>query len=320
MLSADDPSLISSYELVSRKLEDSIKYDNLSDAEKSRARKQRHVRRNRNTSLWQSCLASIRAIDMFWALTVASIGTFVLIALSLLYFRHSHQVFLHRFSHEELSQRRRHLGFDHIYIVERPGERQLAGDLWKDVAKRFEIEVEPWPLSVPTPLDPQQTMIYQRECWRPHRAIYKDMEDRGFMDALIVEDHVVIGTSPHLRMYSALSAIPGDWDMLQLGPAANGTDSGRHDDIQIHWAGPNPLAYRRVDDGACNNLAYAISRAGARKLLKMAETTQAHADFEHKMMDALERAKFLIFRVSPSIFSWQQQQQKQPEKKPETVE
>ncbi|KAJ1912295.1 hypothetical protein LPJ71_002742, partial [Coemansia sp. S17] len=95
MILSDDPGLISSYELVTRALEDSIKYDNLSDAEKSRGRK-RHVRRIERRSRWQRCLAHIRNVDLFWALTVVSIGGFVLIALTLLYFRHSHQVFLHR--------------------------------------------------------------------------------------------------------------------------------------------------------------------------------------------------------------------------------
>ncbi|KAJ1646436.1 hypothetical protein LPJ64_002081 [Coemansia asiatica] len=316
MLSANNPALISSYELVARSLEDSIKYDNLSDAEKSRARKKSYVKRRRNLTLWQRCLASIKAIDMFWALTVASVGTFVLIALSLLYFRHSYQVFLHRFSHEELSLRRQHLGFDHIYVVERPAERAVSNGLWEEASRRLEIKVERWPVSVPTPVDPLQTMIFQRECWRPHKGIYRDMEERGFMDALIIEDHVVAGSSPQLRLYSALMAIPGDWDVLQLGPPANGTDSGHHDDIPIHWTGSHPLAFRRVDDGACNNLAYAISRAGARKLLRIAETTHAHADFEHKMMEELSKAKFLVFRVSPNIFTWQQQQQQQQSPKP----
>ncbi|KAJ2071479.1 hypothetical protein GGI16_009161 [Coemansia sp. S142-1] len=65
------------------------------------------------------------------------------------------------------------------------------------------------------------------------------------------------------------------------------------------------LKYRRVDDGACNNLAYAISRAGARKILKIMDSTHAHADFEHLLLDALDRVKLLLFRVSPSIFKWQ---------------
>ncbi|KAJ2099338.1 hypothetical protein GGI09_002837 [Coemansia sp. S100] len=65
------------------------------------------------------------------------------------------------------------------------------------------------------------------------------------------------------------------------------------------------LKYRRVDDGACNNLAYAISRAGTRKILKIMDSTHAHADFEHLLLDALDRVKLLLFRVSPSIFKWQ---------------
>ncbi|KAI8326017.1 hypothetical protein GQ54DRAFT_162173 [Martensiomyces pterosporus] len=302
-LTTDDPSLISSYELVTRSLEDAVKYDNLSDAEKSRARK-KHVRRVRRTSRWQQCLTSIRNVDMFWALTILSIGTFVLIALSLLYYRHSYQLFLHRFSHEELMHRRHHLGFDHIYILERPIHESAKSHAqrWEAAKKDLDIEYEMWPVSIPSALDPKQVMLHQRECWRPHLAIYRDMVLKGHMDALIVEDHVMAGPSPQLRLYHALMQIPADWDMLQLGPAANGTDSGHHDDMPIHRS---TLKYRRVDDGACNNLAYAISRAGVKKVLKIVDSTHAHADFEHKMLDALDKVKFLIFRVSPSIFSWQ---------------
>ncbi|KAJ2725336.1 hypothetical protein GGI07_001344 [Coemansia sp. Benny D115] len=300
MISADDPSLISSYELVTRSLEDSIKYDNLSDAEKSRARKHRHVSKRRRT-LRQQCLAAARSIDLFWALTAASIGSFVLIALSLLYLRHSRQVFQHRFSHEEISQRRLRLGFDHVYVVERLNNHGAA---WTESGRQLQIDFERWPVAAPSPVDPLQTRLEQRECWRAHQAIHRDMVARGFMDALVVEAHVVPGASPQLRLYSALAAIPADWDVLQLGPTANGTDSGRHDDIPIH--GPGGLAYRRVEDGACNNLAYAISRAGARKLLRVADETQAHADFEHRVSDMLQRAKLLVFRVTPAVFAWEQ--------------
>ncbi|KAJ1668300.1 hypothetical protein IW140_000395 [Coemansia sp. RSA 1813] len=303
MATPNDPSLITSYELVSRSLENSINYDNLSDAEKSRARKRR-VRRTDRRTLWQRIIAGARNVDMFWALTGASICTFVLIALSLLYFRHSHLAFMHRFSHEELSRRKGHLGFDKIYVIERAAMHEdvpAHRGRWATIGKELGIEFETWPISVPTPLDPRLALLHQRECWRPHQAIYRDILANDHMDALIVEDHVEFGPSPQLRLYSALIEIPADWDVLQLGPTANGTDSGRHDDIPIQGS---QLMYRRVDDGACNNLAYAISRAGARKVIKTLDSTHAHADFEHKMLDALDRVKFLMFRVSPGIFRW----------------
>ncbi|KAJ1795679.1 hypothetical protein LPJ59_004207 [Coemansia sp. RSA 2399] len=305
MATPNDPHLITSYELVSRSLEHSINYDNLSDAEKSRARKRR-VRRTERRTLWQRVLASVRNVDMFWALTVASVCTFVLIALALLYFRHSHLTQMRRFSHEELSRRKTHLGFDKIYVIERAAMHEDVGAhrrRWAEIGKELGIEFETWPVGVAmAPLDPHLAQVHQRMCWRPHQAIYRDIARHAYMDALIVEDHVAFGPSPQLRLYSALMAIPADWDVLQLGPAANGTDSGRHDDVVIH--GATRLAYRRVDDGACNNLAYAISRAGARKIVKALDSTHAHADFEHKMLDALDRAKFLMFRVSPGIFRW----------------
>ncbi|KAJ2243313.1 hypothetical protein GGH98_005131, partial [Coemansia sp. RSA 454] len=119
MITTNDPGLISSYELVNRSLENSINYDNLSDAEKSRARKQR-VRRTDRRTLWQKIVSGVRTIDIFWALTSVSICVFVLIALSLLYFRHSHLLYMKRFTHEALHLREQHLGFDHVYVIERP--------------------------------------------------------------------------------------------------------------------------------------------------------------------------------------------------------
>ncbi|KAJ2007853.1 hypothetical protein GGI04_000301 [Coemansia thaxteri] len=304
MISAADPGLISSYELVARSLEDSIKYDNLSDAEKSRARKRNHVRRVDRRSFGHRCLARIRNVDLFWALTTVSIGGFVLIALTLLYFRHGHQLLMHRFSHEELSRRQRTLGFDRIYVIERPMHEntKVHRARWEGEGEKLGIDFVTWPVSAPNPLDPHTIMLHQRECWRPHLAIYRDIVTKGYMDALIVEDHVVFGPSPRLRIYSALVGVPADWDVLQLGPAGNGTDSGHHDDIPIK---NTLLKYRRVDDGACNNLAYAISHAGTRKILSIIDSTHAHADFEHKLLGALDRVKLLLFRVSPSIFLWQ---------------
>ncbi|KAJ1733317.1 hypothetical protein LPJ61_001618 [Coemansia biformis] len=302
MQDANDPGLISSYELVARSLENNINYDNLSDPEKSRARKRR-VRHVDRRTLRQRVVAGVRNVDMFWALTVASVGTFVLIAVSLLYFRHSHLLLMQRFTREALAQREQHLGFDHIYVIERPVHENAAAhrERWMAAAERLGIEVEMWPVQAPEPLDPHQVQLHQRECWRPHLTLYRDMIAKGHMDALVVEDHVVFGPSPRLRIYSALMSIPADWDMLQLGPAANGTDSGHHDAIPI---GGTLLAYRRVDDGACNNLAYAISHAGAAKIVKLMDSTAAHADFEHKLLDALDRIKLLLFRVSPSLFVW----------------
>ncbi|KAJ2806653.1 hypothetical protein H4R21_000779 [Coemansia helicoidea] len=304
MQDACDPGLVSSYELVSRSLENSIRHDNLSDAEKSRARK-RHVRRIDRRTLWQRAVAGARNVDMFWALTVASIGTFVLIAVSLLYFRHSHLLVMQRFGREALAQRAPHLGFDHVYVIERPmhDSATVHRARWAAAAERLGIQVEMWPVTAPEPLDPHEVLLHQRECWRPHLALYRDMLAKGYMDALVVEDHVVFGPSPRLRIYSVLMNIPADWAVLQLGPAANGTDSGRHDDIPI---GGTVLAYRRVDDGACNNLAYAISHAGAAKIVRLMDSTTAHADFEHKLLDALDRVKLLLFRVSPSMFAWKE--------------
>ncbi|KAJ1669707.1 hypothetical protein GGF38_002048, partial [Coemansia sp. RSA 25] len=145
-----------------------------------------------------------------------SIGGFVLIALALLYFRHSHQVFLHRFSLEELDKRQRTLGFDQIYVIERPmhDSTQAHRARWEAVGKQFGIEFETWPVSVPSPLDPKQVNLHQRECWRPHLAIYRDIVDKAYMDALIVEDHVAFGAHPKSRIYSALVGVPADWDVL----------------------------------------------------------------------------------------------------------
>ncbi|KAJ1955613.1 hypothetical protein EC988_001790, partial [Linderina pennispora] len=271
---------------------------------KSRARKQRVRRHRPRTSRWRTCVKGLRNLDMFWVLTVLSTTTFVLIALTLLYYRHTYQQFLHRFSAEELRSRMNHLGFDHIYILERPvhSDAEAHRARWSTVGRQLGIEYESWPVQAPNAVDPMQVMLHQRECWRPHLAIYRDMEDKGYMDALIIEDHVVAGPSVQLRIYSALREVPPDWDVLQLGPAQNGTDSGHHDDIPIHGT---QLKYRRVDDGSCNNLAYGISRSAVRKVLKVVASTHAHADFEHKMLEMLDRVKLLLFRVSPSIFLWQ---------------
>ncbi|KAJ2615634.1 hypothetical protein H4S08_001138 [Coemansia sp. RSA 1365] len=300
----DDNEHLSSYELVARSLEDNIKYDNLSDPEKSRAHKNR-VRQVDRRSWKHKIIAKVRTVDMFWILTILSVGIFVLIALSLLYFRHSHLEVMHRFTFEALSRRRQHLGYDHIYVIERPVHEDATEhrERWKAAARRLEIDVEMWPVTAPKPLDPQEVKLYQRECWRPHLSLFRDVIAKGYKDALVIEDHVVFGPSPRLRIYGALMEIPADWDVLQLGPAANGTDSGHHDAIPINGA---PLAYRRVDDGACNNLAYGISHTGATKIVKMIDTTEAHADFEHKMLDALDRIKLLLFRVSPSLFAWRE--------------
>ncbi|KAJ2546554.1 hypothetical protein EV175_005554, partial [Coemansia sp. RSA 1933] len=62
MATPNDPGLITSYELVSRSLENSINYDNLSDAEKSRARKRR-VRRTDRRTWWQRLVAGVRTVD-----------------------------------------------------------------------------------------------------------------------------------------------------------------------------------------------------------------------------------------------------------------
>ncbi|KAJ2503420.1 hypothetical protein GGH96_000210 [Coemansia sp. RSA 1972] len=304
MITTNDPGLISSYELVNRSLENSINYDNLSDAEKSRARKQR-VRRTDRRTLWQKMVSGVRTIDIFWALTSISICVFVLIALSLLYFRHSHLLYMQRFTHEALHLREQHLGFDHVYVIERPVHESIDvhRERWMAAGERLGIKVEMWPVTAPKPLDPRHVLLHQRECWRPHLSLYRDMIKNGYMDALVIEDHVVFGPSPRLRVYSALMSIPADWDVLQLGPETNGTDSGRHDDVPINGA---HLAYRRVDDGACNNLAYAISNAGAHKIVRIVDSTSTHAEFEHKMLDALDRVKLLLFRVLPSIFAWKE--------------
>ncbi|KAJ2783926.1 hypothetical protein H4R18_001409 [Coemansia javaensis] len=302
MQDACDPAHISSYDLVARSLENSINYDNLSDPEKSRARKRR-VRRADRRTLWQRAAAGVRNVDMFWALTVASVGTFVLIALALLYFRHSHLLLMRRFTHEALSRRGPHLGLDHIYVIERPVRADAAAHRarWAAAAERLGIEIQMWPVVAPEPLDPHAVRLHQRECWRPHLPLYRDVLASGHMDALVIEDHVVFGPSPRLRIYGALMGVPADWDVLLLGPAANGTDSGRHDAVPI--AGTQ-LTYHRVDDGACNNLAYAISHAGAAKIVKMMDATQTHVDFERKLLAALDRIKLLLFRVSPGVFAW----------------
>lgn len=123
-----------------------------------------------------------------------------------------------------------------------------------------------------------------------HRAIWQTVVDRGLESALVLEDDAVLSADCNIRVPEAVSELPGDWDVLYLGCflLCNDPDSESalfRGLVRATVGSPNPGARNHskslvVPGFPTGTHAYAVSNAGARRLLELLPRASFHVDID----------------------------------------
>lgn len=168
---------------------------------------------------------------------------------------------------------------------------------------------------------PCNGVVHQNEiaCSLSHRLIYQDIVDKGYENALILEDDVasIDANLPHLA--EALSSLPTDWEMVYLGYELNFAFNGSMNVKQqlvslLYQTGIRPgsvsdkyvsypkkiSAHLKIAGVHTNTEAYAIRRSTAQKFIEWQTPVRWIAD--HLLMDVCANRKIKAFLVHPKIF------------------
>ena len=154
-------------------------------------------------------------------------------------------------------------------------------------------------------------------CAMAHRNIYKEIMDNDYENTLILEDDVSLcATISHIRQ--ALSELPEDWDLLYLGYHNNFENSSKKKiktiiDLTLCKLGLKRRASFKVKNRYAKNYssclkiagdhdgtyAYAVSKAGAKKLLEEQKPLKRIAD--HLLADLSMLKKVNAYIVCPQV-------------------
>lgn len=126
-------------------------------------------------------------------------------------------------------------------------------------------------------------------CAMSHLSVYKDIIDKGYKNALILEDDITIDTSFTNEFSQSLSELPENWEILYLGYLYNNNKMTLPIYLRLYFAYPllNLMGFKNYNKGNLRrkfprqfseNLqyagfhygthAYAVSANGAKKIIR----------------------------------------------------
>ncbi|CAG8614262.1 4207_t:CDS:1 [Cetraspora pellucida] len=192
------------------------------------------------------------------------------------------------------------LGFDHIYVInlaKRPDRLRVM----KTMTDALGLEVE---FFTAVSTDDHKTLnrfnnsTYLKDthkaCYISHYLIYASIVSRGYDSALILEDDVDIELNITSIMSYIHSVLPNDWDLLYLGHCMNWEGSffePLDDSSPIFKLYPSKKPY-------CTH-AYAVSYAGALKLLKELSVLEVPVDLE--LISRIDDGIVTSYSIEPAI-------------------
>ncbi|CAG8722312.1 1768_t:CDS:2, partial [Dentiscutata erythropus] len=194
----------------------------------------------------------------------------------------------------------RTLGFDHIYIVHldyRTDRRERLDELASYLGLDFDY------LSAISKNDEQILRKYgsadmispQKACYLSHCFIYKEIIDKGYNNALILEDDVDFELNITAIMTDIHRDLPASWEMLYVGHCFE--DVGE----QVGISSSVHRLYKSVAP-MCTH-AYAVSYSGARKLIELVDPVIPRGTIDYSLSVVVKDKKVNSFDVHPPAIS-----------------
>ncbi|KAF0355553.1 glycosyltransferase family 25 protein [Gigaspora margarita] len=165
------------------------------------------------------------------------------------------------------------LGFSHIYLITLKNRVDRRKKI-EFLAKKLNLNIEIFPaitgedkdaLNELERVDDLGLIPTQIACYVSHYKVYQSIINHGYESALILEDDVDFELNIESVITNAFKVLPSNWDLFYLGYCGYQEQNGHFVDGQN-----NSAAYKlyRSTYPYCTH-GYAVSRAGAHKLVKM---------------------------------------------------
>ncbi|CAG8811223.1 24552_t:CDS:1 [Gigaspora margarita] len=139
----------------------------------------------------------------------------------------------------------------------------------------------------------------QRACYVSHYLIYQSIIEKGFNNALILEDDVDFDTNITDIMADIYQNLPEPWDTLHVGHCYEmiGQPVGSS-------SFPNKL-YQSVKPQCAH--AYAVSNSGAHKLLKLIDPIKPIIPVDYKISLIIRSKNIISYSIHPQpIIQWKE--------------
>ncbi|CAG8662813.1 5081_t:CDS:1 [Dentiscutata erythropus] len=193
------------------------------------------------------------------------------------------------------------LGFDHIYVInlaKRPDRLKMM----KAITDTLGLKVE---FFTAISTDDHKTLNRfnnatelfdtHKACYISHYLIYASIVYHGYDNALILEDDIDIELNVSSIMTYIHGVLPNDWDLLYLGHCMNWEGSSFFEPLDytspIFRLYPSKQPY-------CTH-AYAVSYAGALKLLKELSVLNVPVDLE--LIWRIENGIVKSYSIAPPV-------------------
>ncbi|CAG8676941.1 11349_t:CDS:1, partial [Dentiscutata heterogama] len=193
------------------------------------------------------------------------------------------------------------LGFGHIYVINllsRPDRRKKLETL----ANKFNLDIEFIPAvskdDEEAQVDPRSGLrSTHKACYLSHYRTYKLIEERGYESALILEDDIDIELNIASIMTDIHQIVPSDWEILYLGFCSNWEGWGDPIEDKNNISPSYKLYNSKMP--YCTH-AYALSRAGIRKLLeRLTEELKNPIDLE--LVDMVGKKYLNAYTIMPPL-------------------
>ncbi|CAG8804522.1 7289_t:CDS:1 [Racocetra persica] len=198
------------------------------------------------------------------------------------------------------------LGFNHIYAINQPDRKDRREKL-DTLSTRLFFDLEIFDavsendneklneFSPKSKLKPSEKAVYI-----DHYTIYKSIIDNNYGSALILEDDIDIELNISPIMTDVHQSLPSDWEMLYLGHC-NNLEGKSSEPIIVSNRGNNSSSYKifKSEKPYCT-YAYAVSRAGALKLLEtVGKPTKLPLDQE--LINMIQKGTIKSYTLIPPI-------------------
>ncbi|CAG8772288.1 12200_t:CDS:1, partial [Dentiscutata heterogama] len=127
----------------------------------------------------------------------------------------------------------------------------------------------------------------QKACYLSHYSIYKEIIDKGYNNALILEDDVDFELNITAIMTDIHRDLPASWEMLYIGHCFEGVGEqvGKSSSVHRLYKSLVPL---------CTH-AYAVSYSGARKLIELVDPVIPRGTIDYSLSVVIKDRKVNSF-------------------------
>ncbi|CAG8816814.1 23038_t:CDS:1, partial [Cetraspora pellucida] len=203
---------------------------------------------------------------------------------------------------KEFSPTNRTLGFDHIYVIHLDYRTDRFERL-KEISSYLGLDFDYFPAV--SKYDEEflrrfgtaNMDLSQKACFLSHYLVYKEIIDKGYNSALILEDDVDFELNITVIMNDILHDLPSSWETLYVGSCQElvGERVGKNSSLHKLYMSVYPI---------CTH-AYAVSYSGVRKIVELIDPVTPCSTIDQCLKIEITDGRLSSYTVHPHpIVQW----------------